>query len=1851
MKIQNLKRGFLGFTIILFFFFAVFKYSYIKAGTADNPDNTDYESYPPFSISGAPPLVMLAMSTDYKLLTLAYNDTVDLDGDGMIDVSYKNNIDYYGYFDPFKCYTYSAGSFVPSSKTSSDHYCSGVTQEWSGNFLNWLAMSRIDTLRKALYGGKRITDSASNTVLGGEWLPSNSVSWAKEYLGKDSRKLTPFDPPSGAVSAVCTAPSSDVSWSSNINSIANPILKVNYSGGTSTTLPTTEEGIIASYNPCGYTGYSYVSTINIAATNDIFPQRGNFYFVTEFLVTNAHTATGFPWKFSVSAIGGNEAAAVYVDGTKVADYLNGTKHNGQISLTEGWHRLIVVHRDNQGTNDKDGITVSYISPTDLKYVCSKKNTKVCSGPSDTTTCGSKGPCVVASPPTQSTTYKVFGSDSSLTLRAPYLGSDANDPCRLKHLDFITTGTPQKSITVDCGGGTANNRHLFCITGNSGGTTSMIRALKDVPYRPWNWASLNSSACGTSLDTDNNGVAETSFASSIIDMDVKVDVCKTPPGLEDNCKKYGANYKPIGLLQKHGEGDTNNKVCSKSGKACNNDNDCNTTGEGVCIIKSKMYFGLVAGTREKPEAGGVLRKNIWSVMNEVVDTTGILNTNTDNTNPGSGNVSVGHIINALNNIKWTNNSNMWGNPVGEIMYEATRYLMDKGAPTSDFYSGVTSTPLAGWLKPYSQIFNSCSKPFVITISDINPSYDSDQLPGSTFGSLFTDLAGLNVSNYANIISSNEGIDNQSWIIGQTTALANSLCTEKTILNLSSVRGLCPEEPSRNGSYYSAAVAYYGHTNGTPQPIGYYSFVQPSKLPVFEMNVGGNKVAVSPLAKNIYGNYFADDQATTNCYNKCAGITTLRSDGSLNLNGCSSSAICQPNQIAASYIEDIEYDNNKNVIYANFRVNFDDAQRLNDFDMDSIVRYEIITKAYVDKHSSLNSTPPYNQLTSSNQVLVKIKREYASSGYATALGFTIAGTTEDNYYLPLRDDNTNPVPFNSLASEWYKIFTVSSTGTSGFLKDPLWYAAKWGSFTDKNSNSKPDLQSEWDQDNNGVPDAYYLLANPLQLEQKLEEVFLDILKRTASGTAVSVLASSAEGEGALFQAFFKPILEGDYGPVKWTGFLQGLFVDYYGNIREDTDQDGSLNLTIDRIVKFKLDDITQDTVAELYQDTDGDGKLDGTAIATVPLPEIKSLWEAGKKLALKDPQDRVLFTSTDGTESGRLSLETGNVSALKDYLGPKVAYDSDPTAKASKVINFVRGENVEGYRSRFVSVNNMQRVWKLGDIVYSTPTVVAAPSENYDLIYGDKSYYNFYHTYKNRMSVVYAGSNDGVLHAFYAGVYHQGDNPSTGGKETGWFDDTYNLGLGNELWGFIPRSFLPHLYWQTQDDYRHIFGVDLKPKIIDLKIFTPDSVHIDGWGTVLIGGMRLGAGEIKSPISGTPTAFYSSYFAIDITNPQNPKLLWEFSHPDLGLTLSYPSVVKRGDKWYAVFGSGPMGRDPSTGATTSYKDSAGYYAVSTKTGKLFVIDIKNGGSTWTQGSNYWIIDTGLSNAVMGSPVTLDADLDFNSDVIYIGAAYGTNQATQGGAFYRVLTLTDTPNGWVTKKLLDTASNARPLLSAPTVSIRNKDLWIYISSGRFLHSGDKATSNQEKIYGFKDPCYNSGFLSTCTTTLTESSLFDVSGVVVKITGNVEGASAITGSTSSTFDQLKNAISFSNTKYGWLCNMTEAKERGVAKPGLIGDVVLFTSFVPTGDVCGGGGHGNIYALYGLTGTAYVKPIIGTTGDVLNKKLSLSSGTPSSISIHMGRESGGKAYIQQSTGEILTVEFQTAAKAKSGYILWREKW
>ena len=159
---------------------------------ANNPAQT-----PLFVSRATPPLNMLVMGRDHKLYYEAYNDASDLNGDGIIDVGYKGylsaaegGIDYFGYFNSQVCYTYTDGTFVPTALATNKR-CSG---QWSGDYLNYLTTSRMDALRKVLYGGFRVTDTESKTLLQGAYIPRDAHAWGKEYKATDGYNITDFTP-------------------------------------------------------------------------------------------------------------------------------------------------------------------------------------------------------------------------------------------------------------------------------------------------------------------------------------------------------------------------------------------------------------------------------------------------------------------------------------------------------------------------------------------------------------------------------------------------------------------------------------------------------------------------------------------------------------------------------------------------------------------------------------------------------------------------------------------------------------------------------------------------------------------------------------------------------------------------------------------------------------------------------------------------------------------------------------------------------------------------------------------------------------------------------------------------------------------------------------------------------------------------------------------------------------------------------------------------------------------------------------------------------------------------------------------------------------------------------------------------------------------------------------------------------------------------------------------------------------------------------------------------------------------------------------------------------------------------
>jgi type IV pilus assembly protein PilY1 len=833
-----------------------------------------------------------------------------------------------------------------------------------------------------------------------------------------------------------------------------------------------------------------------------------------------------------------------------------------------------------------------------------------------------------------------------------------------------------------------------------------------------------------------------------------------------------------------------------------------------------------------------------------------------------------------------------------------------------------------------------------------------------------------------------------------------------------------------------------------------------------------------------------------------------------------------------------------------------------------------------------------------------------------------------------------------------------------------AARNGGFEDMNGNFLPDLAQEYDSDGDGVPDTYFEAQDGQELENSLISSITEILRRTSSGTAVSILSTSAHGEGSLFQAYFKPYDISSVGSqireMSWFGFLQGFWVDDRGNIREDN---GDLKLVYeqDDIISFYYDPdngtrARRDLVSQDHPY--GDGVWDET---NIPLAAVRSLWEAGRKLALRDIASlpRSMYTSLDGHTM--VSFDPDEAATFKNYLR------ASSTGQAQSIMRFILGQEVSGLRSRrfFVDTNgdsvpDTEGIWRLGDIVYSTPAVVSRPMENYDEIYSDPTYGAFEAKYSRgtaaspipRPTTVYVGANDGMLHAFNAGCYRPGDDAGTEavkehGRYTGEYPDYYLAALGHapqigeEIWTYIPGNLLPHLRFLADQSYTHVYYVDLTPKVVDARIFTPDETHPYGWGTVLIGGLRLGGGTYAvddfdmDGTAGDPKTFSSCYFALDITNPASPRLLWEFSDSEhLGFTTCYPAVARTGDRdsagsWYAVFGSGPTNYDGE----------------STRPASLYVLDLRSGTLL-----RRFELD---ANGFIGGLGSLDLNLDYNVNAVYAGASYKAAGIWKG-KMYRLLVGTPTggyndPNGW-TYSVLASTKDYQAITTPPGMaSDQDGTPWVYWGTGRSFSTADKTDTHTQSFYGVKDRTLQAGEPAESKI---PAQLIDASNVVVTYgtPSTVTGSGLVPGG--STWDEFLSAMrgTQGTPTYGWFLDLSDiaglnAGERVLEKPSIYGGLVMFTSFKPNSDICGYGGQGRLYGLYYETGTPYKLGVFSLVqpepGSAIPRSIDLGEGRASSLAIHIGQEVGGKIYVQQSTGEITSVTLNPPFSQKSGSVMW----
>ena len=113
---------------------------------------------PPQS-TAVPGNVLLALSVEFPTgLQVSYSSA-----------DYTVALRYEGYFDNRKCYTYSTTNevFTPVSAMNANGTCP-ATDQWSGNFLNWLTMTNLDQFRSVMTGGTRDNFSTKSAAHPGD---------------------------------------------------------------------------------------------------------------------------------------------------------------------------------------------------------------------------------------------------------------------------------------------------------------------------------------------------------------------------------------------------------------------------------------------------------------------------------------------------------------------------------------------------------------------------------------------------------------------------------------------------------------------------------------------------------------------------------------------------------------------------------------------------------------------------------------------------------------------------------------------------------------------------------------------------------------------------------------------------------------------------------------------------------------------------------------------------------------------------------------------------------------------------------------------------------------------------------------------------------------------------------------------------------------------------------------------------------------------------------------------------------------------------------------------------------------------------------------------------------------------------------------------------------------------------------------------------------------------------------------------------------------------------------------------------------------------------------------------------
>jgi type IV pilus assembly protein PilY1 len=467
--------------------------------------------------------------------------------------------------------------------------------------------------------------------------------------------------------------------------------------------------------------------------------------------------------------------------------------------------------------------------------------------------------------------------------------------------------------------------------------------------------------------------------------------------------------------------------------------------------------------------------------------------------------------------------------------------------------------------------------------------------------------------------------------------------------------------------------------------------------------------------------------------------------------------------------------------------------------------------------------------------------------------------------------------------------------------------------------------------------------------------------------------------------------------------------------------------------------------------------------------------------------------------------------------------------------------------------------IADIINGAPVVVGRPNR----VFNDSAYLAFVNTNRDRQEIVYAGSNNGLLHAFA-------------------------LETGTELFAYVPRPLFDKLSILAEPGY----GSDPQhSNFVDGPIAEGDAYFggARAWESVVVGVLGAGAQAAY--------AIRSPSLADGAEVDAGKVHLWDFTDqddPDLGYVFGKPAIVRvlmsdNSIRWVAVFASGynsseddgvrPTGcDDPNQDSGATACGRAVLYVVDIETGRLIAkFDTQRGrqddprhrSDVSAQEPN------GLAQPVVVGQVLADEDGnqlaggDPIATIAYAGDLFGnlwrfnlTRLPASGstGAAPVLMFQARGPGG------IPQPITAPPVLAPHPTGVGTLLLF---GTGRYLGQPDVDDLSVQSFYGIWD---QGGSESVSRSALLEQEFLETD---VPVDGSGSDTAVSRGRTST-----RNAIDWS-IHHGWRLDLVDRGERVVSGAQLRGDRIVFVSLVVEPESCRQGGLSWVNAVSFTSGSA----------------------------------------------------------------------